>query len=195
MDSYETLKNQYPSYISLDQLYVICKIAKRTARYLVTNGIIPAIDTGRKTWRYKISIDDVITYLRQRDQFGSLVPVGAVTSKKKKNYATGKRSSFAQLMMYGQEKSVVGYFDHLCSEYGDVLSVCDIADITGLHKKTLLRLLKAGHIKSMASSPRYIIPKSYLLEFVSTKRFRDIRTSSEKFIKLIEGFEAWRNQR
>lgn len=57
MHKYEKLKTEYSTYISLDQLRVICHIAKRTASYLVTNGIIPSIDTGRKTWRYKILID------------------------------------------------------------------------------------------------------------------------------------------
>ena len=93
--------------------------------------------------------------------------------------------------MSGQEKAVAEYFDYLCSEYGDALSVYDIADITGLHKNSLLKLLKVGHIKSIASIPRYIIPKLYLFEFVVTRRFMEIRTSSERFNKLIEDFEAW----
>ena len=57
-----SMRTQYTDPISLDQLRVICKIAKRSARYLVENGIIPAVDTGRKTWRHQIAIDDVIAY-------------------------------------------------------------------------------------------------------------------------------------
>lgn len=93
MEKYETLKNQYPEFISLDQLYRICRIAKRSALYLIQHGIIPAIDTGRTTWRYKIAIDDVITYLQRREQTGSMIrmiPMGAVTSRRHKQ--TGGRS-------------------------------------------------------------------------------------------------------
>jgi hypothetical protein len=192
MKKYESLRKQYPEYISLDHLHRICRIAKRSARYLVENGIIPATDTGRKTWRWEIAIDDVIEYLRRRDKVGSMIPTGAVNSKKNKNYATGNRSSFGQIVQPGQERTVAQYFAHICAEYCDVLSTDDIADIIGLQKNSILRLLKAGHIKSLVSSPRYIIPKPYLLEFVKTKRFLEIRTSSVQFVKLLKGFEAWR---
>lgn len=189
------MKRQYPEYISLDQLHRICHVAKRSTRYLVENGIIPATDTGRTTWRWKIALDDVIVYLRQRDKFGSRIPTGAVNSKKSKNYATGSRSSFSNLVTPGQEQILVDYFAYLCSEYSDVLTVKDIADLTGLHKNSLHKLLNARHIKSLASSPRYIIPKRYFLDFVSTKRFLEIRTSSEQFNKLLEGFEEWKQSR
>lgn len=189
MKSYENLRKQYPEHISLDQLHRICRIAKRSARYLVENGIIPATDTGNKTWRWKIAIDDVIDYLRRRDKFGSMIPTDAVNNKENKNCATGSRHSFAQLVTTGQEHMVVDYFAHLCTEYPDVLSVFDIAEITGLRKNSLLKLLKSGHIKSIASSPKYIIPKAYFLEFIASQRFLDIRSNSERFVMLINGFE------
>jgi hypothetical protein len=191
MDKYEILKKQYPETISLDQLHRICRIAKRSARCLVENGIIPATDTGRTTWRWRIALDDAIDYLRRRDQHGSMIPQGAVNNKKNKNYATGKRDSFAQLVKPGQEHEVAAYFTRLCAEYGDVLTAVDIAEIFGLQKNSVLRLLNAGHIKSIANSPQYIVPKSYLLEFVATRRFMEIRTSSERFNELLEGFEEW----
>lgn len=194
MKKYEALKQQYPYYISLDQLHRICRIAKRSARYLVENGIIPAIDTGNKTWKWKIAMDDVVDYLYLRDKVGSMIPTGAANSKKNIKCATGSRRSFDQLVTPGQEQLLVDYFTHLCVEYDDILSVFDIAKITGLHKNSLQKLLSAGHIKSLASNPQYIIPKRYFLEFVGTARFREIRTSSEPFIKLREGFQVWTRQ-
>ena len=80
-EKYIKLKEQYPEYISLDQFYQICRIAKRSARYLVEHGIVPAVDTGKKTWRYKIHIDDTITYLQQRERLGNMIPSGAVSSR------------------------------------------------------------------------------------------------------------------
>ena len=194
MKEYESLKKQYPEYICLDQLHRICRIAKRSAKYLVESGIIPATDTGRKTWRWVIAIDDVIEYLRRRDQVGSMIPHGATSNKRSKNYSTGKRNSFAQAVTSGQEWIIVDFFTNLCSEFDDVLSVYDIAEITGLDRKTLQKLLKSGHIKSITSSPRYIVPKPYLLEFVITRRFINMKTNSERFNKILEGFEEWKKQ-
>jgi hypothetical protein len=194
MRRYETLKQQYPEYISLDQLHRICRIAKRSARYLVEHGIISAIDTGNKTWRWKIHIDDVIDYLRRRDKHGSMIPTGAANSKKDRNYATGSRRSFANLVEPGQEHMVVDYFVHLCAEYDDILTAFDIATITGLHKNSLQKLLNAGHIRSLASRPRYVIPKEYFLEFVGTKRFLEIHTGSEQFGTMLESFILWKQR-
>ena len=58
--------------VSLDQVTKICRIAKRNAKYLVDNGIIPYTDTGKKTWHYKIALEDVIDYLRRREKVGSI---------------------------------------------------------------------------------------------------------------------------
>ena len=192
MKKYEKLKTQYPAYVSLDQLRVICKIAKRSARYLVINGIIPSIDTGKKTWRYKISIDDVIAYLRQREQRGSMIPVGAASSHKITKH---RRRSFSQAVDPGQEQEVAEYFAHIYTDDPDVLATEDMAAMTGLHKKSFQRIVSEGHIKFLESSARYIIPKVYFLEFISSRRFIDAWSNSEDFIKILEGFEAWKLSR
>ena len=192
MKKYERLKIQYPEYISLEQLYVICKISKRSARYLVENNIMPAIDTGRKTWRYKISIDDVIAYLSQRKKLGSRIPAGAVSSRTTK--ITKRRRSFSQVVAPGQEKMVVEYFAHIYADYPDVLSTRDMAAMTGLNQKSLRRYVEAGHIKALVRSPRYIIPKMYFWEFIASRRFINTWSNSEDFIKILEGFEEWKTK-
>ena len=104
---YESLRKKYPSYISLGQFYQICHIAKRSALYLLENGIIPSIDTGKKTWRYRIALDDVITYLRRREQWGSCIPPGAVSSRP--STAINKRVSLSTHVKPGDEGNVYRY--------------------------------------------------------------------------------------
>jgi len=190
MKNYESLKKQYPEYISLDQFYRICKIAKRSAIYLIQHGIIPVIDTGKKTWRYKIALDDVITYLHRREQVGSMIPCGAVKSRPTKTVSN--RKSFSQIITPGQEWEIAEYFEYIYSEYDDVLTRYDIVEMTGLNKSTVLKLLKSGQIKSLTDSPKYLIPKQYLLEFVVTPRFIESKTISETFKKVLGGFEIWK---
>ena len=64
---YEYLRQQYPETISMDQLYRICHISKRKAKWLLENGIIPCTDSGKQTRRFQIHLDDVITFLECRD--------------------------------------------------------------------------------------------------------------------------------
>jgi len=190
---YGQLKRQYPEYVSLDQLYKICQIAKKSARYLVEHGIIPAIDTGQKTWRYKIAIDDVITYLRRRDQVGSMIPPGVVSSRpQRKERKISNRKSFSQIVTLGQESEIAEYFSHIYADYDDVLTTRDVAEMIGLPKNTVANLLQNGHIKSFVSKPKYLVLKTCLLEFVGTRRYLEARTESEQFFKILGGFEIWK---
>ena len=193
MKQYATLKNQYPDFLYLDQLYRICRISKKSARYLVEHGIIPAIDTGRKTWRYKIHIDDVISYLEYRDKFGSMIPPGAVSSRSNiRTVSTfGDRKSFAEIVVQGQEKKIAEYFIFIYADYDEILTTADVVEMTGLNKSTIQKLARNGHIKSLARRPTYLIPKQYLLEFVATRRFIESKTNSEAFKKILGGFEIW----
>jgi hypothetical protein len=186
---YENLKKKYPEYLSLDQFYRICRIAKRSARYLVEHGIVPAVDTGRKTWRYQIHINDVITYLRRREQWGSMIPPGAVSSRPLR--PENPRTSFSTLVKPGHEMEVYHYFEQLYANHSDVLNTQEIVAMTGLSDKTVLLLLKSGEIKSITSLPRYIVPKIYVYEFVATSRYIYTQSNSQAFRRLIEGFEEW----
>ena len=60
---YTYLYEEYPEVISADQLYRICHISKRKAKWLLEHGYIPCEDSGKKTRRYKIRLNDVIDYL------------------------------------------------------------------------------------------------------------------------------------
>ncbi len=61
------LLKEYPAVISKDQFYRICSISKKTAKHLLDNGLVPCIDSGKKTRKYKIEMVDVIQYLEERD--------------------------------------------------------------------------------------------------------------------------------
>ncbi len=64
---YEYLRQQYPETISMDQLYRICHISKRKAKWLLENGVIPCKDSGKQTRRFQIQMDDMITFLERQD--------------------------------------------------------------------------------------------------------------------------------
>lgn len=69
-------------YLSEDQLYRFLHISKRKMKYLLENGYIPAIDTGKKTYRYRVKrcnaekfkerMESETNFLRElKGQFGS----------------------------------------------------------------------------------------------------------------------------
>jgi len=132
----------------------------------------------------------VITYLRRREQWGSQIPPSAASSRK-----TKKRKSYSQVIEHGQEKEIAEYFAHIYADYPDVLTTDDLAAMTGLHKKSFWRIFQAGHINYLMCGRKYFIPKVYAWEFIASRRFIDAWSNSEDFIKILEGFEEWKNQR
>ncbi len=192
MKKYEKLKKEYPAYISMDQLYRICGIAKRSARYLIEHDIIPSIDTGRRTWRYKIAIDDVIAYLKKRERVGSMLPPGRVSSRADR-LKRARRKSYAELVLPGMEAKLIEYFEYIYSEFPDLLSLNDAAEMTGLEKSTIARIIRAGDLEGFIASQKYYIPKKRLIEYTATPKFIDCKSNSEAFRRVVGGFELWLN--
>ena len=60
---------QYPEYITKDQMYRICHISKKTCLFLLESGLVPNIDSGKKTRRFKIKTVDVIQYIQTLNDF------------------------------------------------------------------------------------------------------------------------------
>ena len=66
LEFYKILE-QYPDSMTKDQFYRIAHISKRHAKYLLDSGLVPCINTGKKTRKYHIATHDVITYLCDRE--------------------------------------------------------------------------------------------------------------------------------
>ena len=56
VSKYRYLLNQYPETVQKEQFRIICHISKRTARYLLQSGLVPCVQSGKKTRNYTINI-------------------------------------------------------------------------------------------------------------------------------------------
>ena len=196
---YESLKDEYPEYVSLDQMYQICGIAKRSALYLIKNGIVPALDTGKQTWRYKIALDDVITYLRRKEQWGSMIPPGLMSSRLTGNYGAEKkkpsRKCYADIISSASESELVEFFIYIYEDYPDMLTTKEASEMTGFSVKSICYLITSGDIEAIFHSSQYLIPKESLLSFVTSKKYCDSRCNSPQFQKVLSAFEIWLSKR
>lgn len=195
MDKYQELRRRYPATVSKDQLYIICKIAKRTAKYLLDNGIIPCVDTGKKTCRYRIQLEDIITYLKERDKSkNSRIPPGAVSSRMS-NTPTNLRFSYAQEIISGQENEIREYFEYIIADFPDVLNSYEVCELTGLSRSTVLKYLKSGTLKSIRIDHRLMVPKLYMLDFVTLPIFLNAASYTNDFKQILEGFRIWKSKK
>ena len=120
---YTYLYEEYPEVISADQLYRICHISKRKAKWLLEHGYIPCEDSGKKTRRYKIRLNDVIDYLRTLEAAPDLVatPVGAFNVKRK------QLNPVAQIC----QKEFQRFLYNIWRDEADILRISDVQVLLG----------------------------------------------------------------
>ncbi len=192
-EKYLQLRQQYPLFVSKEQLYVICRISKRSAKYLLDNKIIPCEDTGKKTRRYRVALEDVIVYLKTRDKTGNtLIPEGVLNAKR--TVACGCKASYSHVLLSGKQDELRRYYEHIFTDYPDALTPYDIAEMTGLKLGTVRRLIKSGSIRALLVGRQSVVPKEYMLDFIGSNRFLTLKSNSKEFQRILGGFSEWKAQ-
>lgn len=177
-NQHRKILKQYPAHISKEQLYKICHISKRTALYLLESGLIPCANSGKQTRKYTVATQDVIDYLMRRDKEPEryLAPTGWYKGKSKNNFIN---------LSPELNRKMRFYFEQLMESYPDVLSVQQVAEITGYKDATTARWCSCKKLYHFCISGKLKIPKVSLLEFMMSVDFREIRTKSKKHREFI----------
>ncbi|MBS5783370.1 MAG: helix-turn-helix domain-containing protein [Clostridium sp.] len=175
---YSYLLEEYPSTISMDQLYKICHVSKRKAKWLLEHGVIPCKDSGKKTRRFTIKTMDVINFFEMQEagKLKNLPPPGIFASKKpnrKTNYIKVSPSAFANLL---KEQWLLK---------PDALNTEQASELLGYTPTTVTKWIKTGRLKAVPYQRGYLIPKKWLICYL-VETVNDGRTSkSAKHMKLI----------
>ena len=178
----EYLKTTYPDVITKDQFYRICHISKKTASYILDNGLVPCTNSGKQTRKYKIRLDDVIDFLKQRETNPPLY-------KAPNNYYKGNNIGFAyalntnRLMRY--RKMLRTFLEQHLKNYEDVLSPKDIGQIMGYSYKSVTRWCINKELKAFFILNKFKIPKEYLIDFMVSDRCILIAKKSDRHIELM----------
>lgn len=156
--SYLLLLKIYPETIALEQLYRICRISKRKAKWLLENGYIPYEDTGKKTHRYKIKMKDVVDFLSKRDTnySGCQLPVGVFSSR-----GDGSVNPIAEIYPddFGR------FLTRLWSHVPDALTVKEIATLLGYSPETVSNWIWVGRLKAVRTPHGRFVAMKWLLRY------------------------------
>ena len=168
---------QYPEYITKDQMYRICHISKKTCLFLLESGLVPNIDSGKKTRRFKIKTTDVIQYLHDRDDYPELykAPDGFYMRD-----GCRKAPSFEDVFTKEDLTSMRQYYEMLLKDYPDVLNVRQVAQFTGYGESSVAKWCSKQDLKNFFIRQKFQIPKEYLLDFLVSRYFIGIAVKSEK---------------
>ena len=150
-NSYQQILDEYPEYITKEQLYQICHISKKSAQNLLESGEIPCIDSGRKTHRFLIATADVVDYLQRRDS----APRPAA------------------------DETAVEKIRAALALYPDVLSVVQVSELTGRRSSTVTKWCRLNYIENIYAGGKNHIPKASLADFL-VSRWEEFQNIGEK---------------
>lgn len=180
---YSFLYDQYPEVITMDQLYRICHISKRKARWLLENGVISCKDSGKKTRRFKIKLEDVIEFLELRDAgfLNDMMPVGIFSSK---GYGYPPRQSRTRL-----DNGVLQVFllDRWVDS-PDMLTVPQTAALCGYSAATIERWFQKDLLVGIHYRGMILLSKESLAEWLASDEGQNIQRKSVVHQELIEEF-------
>lgn len=177
---YSYLYEKYSEYISAEQLYQICHIAKRKAKWLLDNGVIPCHNSGKKTRCYRVRLEDVINYLQvcEHDSEAVIAPVGTFCSYQ-------SVSPIAQIDRTEYER----YLGVEWAEAPDMLTATDIQNLLGYSITATRRWMSDGWLRSiLLQGNKRVTAKHWLIEFTTEYTVKHPRRLSPLHRKIAERF-------
>ena len=182
----EMIRKTYPKFVSKDQVYRICHVSKATALFLLQSGLIPCTDSGKKTRRYRVKLDDVIEYLlnREIDPIAYKPPEGYYINKSHPVSPHHKRARIPPELLPGARY----FFENKMQKYDDVMTTVEVSKFLGYSRQAVISWHERKEIKDFVIKGKLMFPKEYLLDFIISDRFNNILLKSNKHIALIKEY-------
>lgn len=164
-------------YLSKEEFYKVAHIRKATALWLLETGLVTAEKPERKGFGYKIPKAAVEHYLKDR----SINPTKYRKSNRCDRYPYGPEVQYSREFSPKIRALVEQDIEHL----SDVLVPQEVSLILGYQIKEIYEWHRTRGLKSLMVSGKLYIPKLFLLDFVASKEYHDIREKSQKHIELL----------
>lgn len=181
---YNYLRKEYSETISMEQLYRICHISKRKARWLLEHGVIPCQDSGKQTRRFSIRLEDVICFLEQRDAglIADLIPRGIFSSN-----SFGPVHPARQVL---DQALFCAYLLENWADWPDMLTTKQASELCGYSVNALNRWWKSGQIQGAKYQNKLWYAKESLACWLASAKGQAIAVPSPKHREWMEKFQA-----
>ena len=184
--------------ISLEQLYKMLHISKRKAAWMLQNDIIPCEIRNTPTHKYSIRKEDALAYIaRSEHEKRSEIPVGIFNAKKTNNPRRtespdsdcGGYFDDTHYKLRGKERArFKKMLEDLLSAVPDTLTVDEVVELTGYHRRTILRYVQRKYIYAVNIMGKYYISKQSIINYLATdKAFKNMQ-KTPWHIAVIERF-------
>ena len=184
--------------ISLEQLYKMLHISKRKAAWMLQNGIIPCEIRNTPTHKYSVRKEDVLAYMAKSDrEKRKEIPVGIFNAKKTNNPRRTESSGSdcggyfddTNYKLRGKERArFKETLEDLLSAVPDTLTVDEVAELTGYHRRTILRYVQRKYIYAVNIMGKYYISKQSIINYLATDKAFKNTQKTPWHIAVIERF-------
>ena len=150
-------------YLSGDQLYRFLHISKRKMKYLLENGYIPVIDTGKKTYRYKVKKCDAEKFKdRMELESGFLVEL-------KGRFGSCDSFTTAELvhaLKDDEREEFRKFLTKLWKKYPDALPAKKAAELADISAQRVNEVVRKGFIYGACVGNVQYLSKEKFVEYV-----------------------------
>lgn len=151
-------------YLSGDQLYKFLHISKRKMKYLLENGYIPVIDTGKKTYRYKVKQCDAEKFKERMERDTDFL------KELKGRFGSGSSSPKATLncaIKDNEREEFREFLTKLWRKYPDALPAKKAAELVEISPQRVNELVRKGVIYGICVGNVQYLSKERLIEYIA----------------------------
>lgn len=151
-------------YLSGDQLYKFLHISKRKMKYLLENGYIPVIDTGKKTYRYKVKRCDAEKFKEQMERDADFLRElkGRFGSDN-----SSQKSALDYIIEDNERKEFQEFLTKLWRKYPDALPAKKAAELAEISPQRVNELVRKGVIYGMCVGNVQYLSKEQFIEYIA----------------------------
>ena len=175
--------DQYEDILTKEQMRIVCHISKRKAMYLLQSGLIPCINTGKKTHTYLIKKTDIENYLRDRE----VNPWRYAVSYPKQASATDRSRIKNTLYIVDviQHQNMWTYYNNQLIPYPALMNVTQVKSFTGYGENTIRNWINKGILRYLDCIAGWRIPKTWLLQFLCSEYYNKISRKTPRHLSYI----------
>lgn len=151
-------------YLSGDQLYRFLHISKRKMKYLLENGYIPVIDTGKKTYRYRVKRCDAEKFKERMEREGNFL------AELKGRFGSRDFSPTADLdcaITDDEREKFREFLTKIWRKYPDALPAKKAAGLAYISPQRVNELVRKGVIYGMCVGNVQYLSKEQLIEYIA----------------------------
>ena len=151
-------------YLSGDQLYRFLHISKRKMKYLLENGYIPVIDTGKKTYRYKVKKTDAEKFKeRMEREKGLLVELKGRFGR----CDSSPDADWKYTIKDDEREEFREFLTRIWKKYPDALPAKKAAELVGISVQRVNELVRKGVIYGTCVGNVQYLSKEKFVEYVA----------------------------